>query len=101
VKPARDFDFSDAAHSARVVTKTFDGLTVTVNVIQQGADYWATVSADGSTPEGRNEARQINARATGWAYKLPPYKGAQFTATLESILKPKGGTTPAAAQPAH
>jgi len=102
VKPAREFDFSDAAHTSRVVTKTFDGLTVTVNVIQQGGDYWATVSAEGSTPDGRNEARQINARAMGWAYKLPAYKGAQFTATLESILKPKGGAAIAPApQPPH
>jgi Domain of unknown function (DUF4340) len=101
VKPAREFDFSDAAHTSRVVTRTFDGLTVTVNVIQQGADYWATVSAEGSTPDARNEARQINARAMGWAYKLPAFKGAQFTATLESIVKPKGGATPAAAPPAH
>jgi len=100
VKPAREFDFSDAAHTSRVVTKTFDGLTVTVNVIQQGGDYWATVSAEGSTPDGRNEARQINARAMGWAYKLPAYKGAQFTATLEGILKPKGGAA-AVQQPAH
>jgi hypothetical protein len=101
VKPAREFDFSDAQHTARVVTKTFDGLTVTVNVIEHGPDFWATVSAEATSPEARNEARQINARATGWAYKLPAYKGTQFTTTLESMLKPKGGTQPAATPPTH
>ena len=93
VKPSRDFDFSDSAHTARVVTKTFDGLTVTVNVIRQGLDFWATVSAEGSSPDARNEAMQINARANGWAYKLPAFKGQQFMTPVESLLKPIGGTT--------
>lgn len=91
VKPARDFDFSDQAHAARVVTKTFDGLAVTVNVIRQGQDYWATVSAEGANPDSRKEARDIDAHANGWAYKLPAYKGAQFTTPLESLLKPLVG----------
>ena len=99
VKPARDFDFSDSAHTARVVTKTFDGLTVTVNVIQQGQDYWATVSAEGTGPDARNEARAIDDHASGWAYKLPAYKGQQFMIPVESLLKPKGGARAPAAQP--
>ncbi len=89
VKPAKNFDFSDPAHTARIVTKTFDGLTVTVNVIQQGQDYWATVSAEGAGAGAQREARDINGRASGWAYKLPAYKGQQFMTTLESLLKPK------------
>jgi Domain of unknown function (DUF4340) len=102
VKPSHDFDFSDAFHTARVVTKTFDGLTVTVNVIQQGQDYWATVSAEGTGPDARNEARQIDARVNGWAYKLAGFKGQQFMMPLESLLKPKGGAaTPAAPPPAQ
>ena len=99
VKPARNFDFSDAAHTARVVTKTFDGLVVTVNVIRQGQDFWATVSADGTNPDARSEARAINAHVTGWAYKLPPAKGQQFTAPLESLLRPLGAAAAPAAQP--
>lgn len=99
VKPARNFDFMDSAHTARVVTKTFDGLVVTVNVIQQGTDYWATVSADGTSPDARNEARQIDDRASGWAYKLPAFKGQQFMTPLESLLKPKGAPATPAATP--
>ena len=102
VKPARDFDFSNPFRASRVVTKTFDGLTVSVNVIQQGQDYWATVSADGTGPDARNEAREINARASGWAYKLPAFKGQQFLTPLESLLKPKGGAAALPpAPPAH
>lgn len=95
VKPARSFDFSDPQHTTRLVTKTFDGLTVTVNVIQQGADYWATISAEGSNPDSQKEAREIDAHATGWAYKLPAYKGQLFETTLESLLKSRSAPAPA------
>ena len=85
--PARNFDFANAA---RVVTHTFDGLVVTVRVIQQGADYWATISADAvpGKPDAANEARKIDAKADGWAYRLPAYKGQQFMTSLDSLLKP-------------
>ncbi|HEX4157120.1 MAG TPA: DUF4340 domain-containing protein [Rhizomicrobium sp.] len=100
VQPARNFDFSDGAHVARVVTHTFDGLTVTVNAIQKGQDYWATVSAEGAAgkPQAQKMARTIDARTSGWAYKLPPYKGHQLMTTLESLLKPLP-TPPAPATP--
>ena len=90
VKPARDLDFSK---SARVVTKTFNGLTVTVSIIHPGTDYWAQVSAEAPYDNAKlsKEARQIDVRTAGWAYKLPDYKGAQFATTLESLLKPKPG----------
>jgi hypothetical protein len=100
VQPARNFDFSDGAHVSRVVTHTFDGLTITVNTIQKGQDYWATISAEGAAgkPQAQKQARAIDSRASGWAYKVAPYKGRQFTTTLESLLKPL--PTPPAAPPA-
>lgn len=87
VQPAKTFDFSKAT---RVVSKTFDGLTVTASVIRQGQDYWATLAAEGAatSPAAQKEARDIAARAGGWAYKLPDYKGQQFATTLDSLLKP-------------
>ena len=100
VRPAKDFDFSDG-HAARLVARTFDGLTVTVQTVQQGHDYWATVFAEGAAgkAEAQRQARTIDARASGWAYKLPPYKGQQFMTSLESLLKPlpakPGQTAPA------
>jgi hypothetical protein len=100
VQPAKNFDFSDGAHGSRIVTHTFDGLTVTMNAIQKGQDYWATISAEGT--EGKSaaqkQARTIDARTSGWAYKLPPYKGRQFMTTLDSLLKPLP-TPPAPATP--
>ncbi|MGN6517377.1 MAG: DUF4340 domain-containing protein, partial [Rhizomicrobium sp.] len=87
VRPATDFDFSNAP---RLVTRTFDGLTVTVKVVTQGPDFWATVYAEGdpAKPDAEREARAIDARADGWAYKLPDDKGKLFMTTLDSLLKP-------------
>jgi hypothetical protein len=89
VRPAKSVDFSKAT---RHITKTFDGLTVTANVVQQGQDYWATFAASGTSlnPDTDREVSEINAHAGPWAYKLPTYKGQQFMTTLESLLKPKG-----------
>ncbi len=91
VAPARDFDFVDAT---RVVTRTFDGLVVTVHVIQKGNDYWAAVSAEAvpGKEDAAAEARKIDGKVTGWAYKLPAYKGEQFMTSLESLLKPRDAT---------
>jgi hypothetical protein len=90
VRPARDLDFSNQNLTSRVITKTFDGLKVTVNVLHQNTDYWATVSAEAMSPHSPAlaEATAINAHASGWAYKLPAFKGQLFMTTLDSLLKP-------------
>lgn len=89
VKPSREFDFSDG-HATRLVARTFDGLIVTVQAIKQGQEFWATVSADAVPGKAgaQKQARTIDSRASGWAYKLPPYKGQQIMTTLDSLLKP-------------
>lgn len=88
IKPLTEFDFASAA---RVVTHTFDGLTVTVEVVNQADAYWARVlaSAEPGKTGAAKEALDINNRAGVWAFKLPPYKGTGFAAPLESLLKPK------------
>ncbi|MGH6870262.1 MAG: DUF4340 domain-containing protein [Rhizomicrobium sp.] len=92
-RPARDFDFGDAA---RHITKTFDGLSVTVQTIKQGDDYWATVAADSAPGKAlaAREAREIDARTDGWAYKLPAPEGQLFMTGLDSLLKPLAAKTP-------
>ena len=102
VRPARDLDFNDPATTSRLVTKTFDGLVVTVHVIRTASDTWAQVSAEApapSTPETTREAAAINAHAAGWAYKLAAFKGQLFMTTLDSLLKPPPAPAPAPAQP--
>jgi len=90
IKPAKDIDFSAPV---RVTSRTFDGLSVTAEIAHIGTEYWAQLSAASlsSKPEIAKQARTINTRSTGWAYKLADYKGAQLTQPLESLLKPKGG----------
>jgi uncharacterized protein DUF4340 len=90
VKPAKDVDFSKAS---RLVAKTFDGLSVTAEIVRIGQDTWAQFSAadTANKPEVAKKAREIGERASGWAFKLPDDKGSAFAATLESLLKPKGG----------
>ncbi len=89
-KRASGFDFFTG--TTKLVTTTFDGLIVTVATIKKGDDYWSTITASSepTRPLAAKEARDINARATGWAYKLAQFKGAQFTTPLENLLKPKG-----------
>jgi hypothetical protein len=97
-KLAKGMDFSKAS---RLVNHTFDGLTVTVQTMQQGQDYWATISAEAAPGKAAaaREAKAINAMTSGWAYKLPPYKGQQLTTKMESLLKPlNAGNTPTAPQ---
>lgn len=84
VRPAREIDFTAATH---VTTKTFDGLKVTVNVVHIGQDYWATLSAESVNADAAKEAAEINAHASGWAYKLPSFKGQLYMTTLDSLLK--------------
>ncbi|HXC55030.1 MAG TPA: DUF4340 domain-containing protein [Rhizomicrobium sp.] len=99
VRLARELDFSNPATTARLVTKTFDGLKVTVNVLKQGQDYWAILSAEALGPAGNDAAKEasaINARASGWAYKLPAFKGQLFMTTLDSLLKAPPAAPPGA-----
>ena len=88
VAKADQVDFSKASQS---VTNTFDGLTITVKIAAKGMDHWATVAATGTSPMTQEEAARINARANGWAFKLMDMGVTQFTATLETLLKPLPG----------
>jgi hypothetical protein len=96
VKAVATLDFSEPTH---LVTKTFDGLTVTVDTVQRGQDYWARISASAEpgNSQAQAEMTEINTHAGSWAYKLPAYKGQQFMSTLESLLKPLG--SPAKTEP--
>ena len=89
IQPGGNLDFDNQAW--RVVTRTFDGLIVSVDVIKQGSDSWARIYADAEPgkAEAAKEAHDINDNAQGWAYKLPSFKGARFMTPLENLLKPK------------
>jgi len=112
IAKANTLDFSHAAHATFT---TFDGLTINVSAIEKDRDFWITVAATGTPqpaaptpaptpgapppdaslkPDVVKEAAEINGMTSGWAYKVPRYKGVLLNATLEDLLKPVGGPPP-------
>jgi hypothetical protein len=88
IRRSTDFDFSDGA---RLTIHTFDGLSVTVNLVAKDNATWARVYAEAQPGNhaAAKEALAINAHAGGWAFKLPAYKVTAFAPPLESLLKAK------------
>ena len=113
VVKADTLDFSNAAHTTYT---TFDGLTLEIAAIEKDRDFWITVKASAIPqpappaptppvpgapapqaslkPDVAKEASEINHLASGWAFKIPRYKGVLISATLEDLLKPVGGPPP-------
>lgn len=101
VKPAKDLDFKNAA---RTTFTTFDGLTLNLSLIEIERDFWMTVEAIAAEPPASpppsdatklkpdiaKEAKEINERLAGWAYKVPRYKGTLLVTPLEDLFKPLG-----------
>jgi hypothetical protein len=88
VRPAAPADFAKASHA---IGRTFDGLLVTFDLIQQGTDIWTRLSAStapGAKPEIAQQASAINARAAGFAFNMPPEKGSALLVDLATIMTP-------------
>ncbi|MDZ4866364.1 MAG: DUF4340 domain-containing protein [Alphaproteobacteria bacterium] len=104
VKPQAGMDLTSAVKSTFT---TFDGLTLTLSLIEQDRDFWLTINAahdasvtpptdekaGGLKPDVAKEARDINDTVAGWAYKVPRYKGVLLSTPMEDLLRPVG--TPA------
>ncbi len=88
VKPASGMDFKGAT---KVEAHSFDGLAINLSVIRQGEEYWAMVTA-GAAPRApaaiAQEAAAVNARTSGWAFRLPPEKGALLMTSLQRLMTP-------------
>jgi len=89
IRRATDFDFADGA---RLVLHTFDGLSITVNLVPRDGATWARIFAEAApgNPQAAREAMAINDRAVGWAFRLVSFKATAFAPSLESLLKAKG-----------
>ncbi len=89
VEPLAPADF--AKPQAHIVARTFDGLLVTLDLIQQGNDTWARLSAStvpGAKPDVAQQASALNARANGFAFKLPAEKASGLLVNQAQILTP-------------
>jgi hypothetical protein len=104
VAPVKDVDFSKASFAA---FRTFNGVTLSFAIAQKSEDYWVTVTATGEDqplpppkpgetlpPRASAEAKAINDKAAGWAFKVPKFKGVLMTAPLEDLLAPVAGPLP-------
>lgn len=101
VKPLAGVNFANAAGAEFV---TFDGLKLSLSLIEQDREFWLTVNAasDASVPppapetagdlkpDVAKEAKEINDTVAGWAYKVPRYKGVLLTTPMEDLLRPVG-----------
>jgi hypothetical protein len=88
VKPVVAADF---AKPAKTIARTFDGLLVTFDLTQNGNDVWTRFSAStapGARPEIAQQADAINAKASGFEFKLPAEKGNALMVDLAKIMTP-------------
>jgi hypothetical protein len=102
VKPASEVSF-DGANKA--VFTTFDGLVVTVLVVERDGQSWARFTAAHDAAAARieavdekhkdlmkpaeevaKEAERINQRFGVWAYQLPGYKADDFRTKLDKLV---------------
>ncbi len=70
---------------ARIAEARFeltDNLRILVTTHKEGEELWATLSA-----EGDEEARQLGARWSGWAYQVGQWKERAFAPRLEDLAK--------------
>jgi hypothetical protein len=101
--PQAKVDFS---RSAFATFRTFDGLALNLRIVEKEGDYWMALDAIEDTaaasppaagkdaklhPNVAVEVKEINAMASGWAYKIPRFKGALLTAPFDALFAPQGG----------
>lgn len=82
----REAVLSDAA-SVNAAFYTFDDLKITVSTVTGDDGNWLTIEA-AAEGDDTTEADEINARTSGWQYKIADYKANLLTRRWEDILKP-------------
>ncbi len=90
VKKADDADWSD---SLRFSLLSADGLLIEAELVEDADDHWIRLVA--SAPSGDDSAEEptsdrvnsINARVSGWAYRIASYKYDSMAKRMEDMLK--------------
>jgi hypothetical protein len=70
---------------------TFDGLTITLRLAEEGKTEWIAVAATG-TGKAAAEAKAIEARVSGWRYAIPSDKAAMIKTKLADLIEPQKGS---------
>jgi Domain of unknown function (DUF4340) len=105
-RKAEGLDFDAAKERAEY--RTFDGLVVRVDIVQERDLRWARVRASFEAPatpvdpaahpnarlrtpeDAAKQAEEIAARARGWAFRFPDFKFEQMTRRTADLVEPKG-----------
>jgi len=79
----------EAEAASTAVFETWDGLTVTVSVAEDGDDTWLAfeAAAGGEGPADAEKSEAINERTAGWQYKVPDYKKNLLTRRWDDMLR--------------
>lgn len=79
---------------AQTVVRTFDGLTLTIDVLRRDERYWLTfeVAASGdANPEAADRAKALSHRIEGWTYQVANYVAERLIRTRDDLLVDAGG----------
>ncbi len=89
--PVTSFEFPDTSPSVNF--ELFDGTNILLTITGGGGALWAKFEATGAEGDAAVRAAAINARVSGWAYKLPKAAGGQLTQSMD-LLTYEGGMEP-------
>lgn len=73
----------------RHITQTHDGLEVDVRPYREADGFYVTLRAI-EAGEGAHRGEAINARASGWAFRISEVDWMEFTPAISSIARPPG-----------
>ncbi len=72
---------------AEAVFHAKSGLRVSVTLVTRDKEIWATIAATGEG-DAAAQAKTLNDRLSGWAYRLPEYKTNRMKMRLTELLDP-------------
>jgi hypothetical protein len=90
VRPTADLPVPQSG-VARAAFATYDGLTITLRLLNQGHTEWAAIAAAG-TGKTAVEAAAINARVARWTYALPAAPAKLLHTKLGDLVEPAKGS---------
>ena len=92
VRPIGAIDFAGAS---RIAYETFDGLTVTMDVVTREDRHWLKVEAAAVAGSSlAAEAQAISKRTGAWAYAIPEWKANLFMKPVDQLLKSPPAAAP-------
>jgi hypothetical protein len=84
-------DFTVTEPEAIITYKTFNGLTMVVNIFKKGEEHWLTFAAstDEQKKQANDDAARINTLASPWVYKVDFKSTGGFYYKLSDLISDK------------